>query len=151
MSASLGKFLSTTPCADLDGLFQPQLTTDHVAGAPIYRCLFVANFNGTATLQDASVYIFDESATQSDIEIGLDPSGVVAVGLGTPQALEVPDEVTAPPGVFFSQPLTPEAALPLGNLTPETARAVWVRRVPTGGAAASAEAFTLRVTGTLTP
>lgn len=152
-NASLGKFVSTTDWtgAVAGNLFDTQLTTDQLTGTPDHRCVFAVNLNGTIALREASVYLAGSLPTMSTIEIGLDPAATSAVGSASAQAAQIATETDAPVGVTFSQPVTAETAIPLGDLEVGTCRGVWVRRTPTGASAASDEAFTLRLSGTLTP
>lgn len=152
-NAALGKYLSTTAWSGTvsGNLFDDQSTSDQVDGIVDYRCVFAANFNGSLSLRDAVAYLPGPYPTQSTIAIGADPAGIVGVGDSSSQAAIIVDGTTAPTGVSFSSPVTLPSAVVVGDLTPGTCRAIWVRRTPTGAASASDERITLRLYGTLAP
>lgn len=152
-NAALGKYMSTTAWSgsSVNNLFDNQMTGDQLAGTQDYRCVFAANFNGTLSLYNAIAYLPGPYPSQSTIAVGADPAGVVAVNSGTAQAVQIGTEVSAPAGVTFSSPTTPASAIVVGNLTPNTCRAIWLRRTPTGAVATSGETVTVRLYGTLAP
>jgi hypothetical protein len=152
-NASLGGYLSTTlwTGSAVNNLFDNQMTGDQLAGIVDYRCVFAGNFNGTLALYDAVAYLpGPDYPTQSSIGIGADATGVVSTS-GTLQAVQVGTETSAPAGVTFSSPTTHATAVVLGDLAPNTCRALWLRRTPTGAAAVTDESVTLRLYGTLAP
>lgn len=153
-NASLGKYVATTAWSgsSVNNLFDNQATTDQVGGIVDYRCVFAGNFNGTLSLYDAVVYLpLPIQTTQSTIAIGVDPAGVVATSGTAAQAAELASETSVPAGVSFSSPTTLAAAVVVGDLGPNTCRAVWLRRTPTGADAVSNESITVRLHGTLAP
>lgn len=138
--ASLGgiKSSATSPSTLLDDVTGAQ----SAAGDVNYRCFYAHNAHATLSLSNAVVFL------QS---LGLGSGHVIAIGVGSAaiNATEqtVANEATAPVGVTFSSPVTLGTALALGSIPAGQHQAVWIRRTVTGGAAASANAYTLRVTG----
>ena len=138
--ASLGGVKSSTTSSST--LLDDVTGAESAAGDVNYRCEYVHNNHATLTLTNAVIFL------QS---LGLGAGHVVAIGVGSAavNATEqtVANEATAPTGVTFSSPTTLGAALALGSIPAGQHKAVWIRRTVTGGSAASANAYTLRVTG----
>lgn len=150
---SLGKFIATTDLTDnsLDNLFRDITAAESAAGVTIYRCFFVYNSHGSLTYQNAKIWIASQQAGGGDMTMGLDPAGVVAVGLGSAQAAAPADETTAPAGVTFSNPNSEGAALSIGNMANGTCQAVWVKLVVSAGASAVADQAVVTVKGDTDP
>lgn len=116
----------------LNDLWDDVTATESSTGDTEYRCIYVQNKNLTLTLQTAGVYIDTNSPNPNvTCAIGLDPAGLNGV------ATTVADESTPPAGVSFT---TPDSGSPLtiGNMAPDDFQAIWIRRVVTAGAPASA-------------
>lgn len=145
--------------ASLNNLFDDVSSADNAAAAAEdeYRCFFFHNTDGALSLTGVRIFLQAETTPNTTISIGLDPVGAIAGNSpsGTPMAAVIANEDTAPAGVTFSAPTTDGAGLvpggsPAGELGPGEAIAVWVRRVPSGGAAAS-EDVTVRIAGDTLP
>lgn len=120
------------------GLFDDVTSAESSAGDIEYRCFYVHNANAALAMQNAVVYI-QENTTGNRIAIGVGTSAVNATETA------VADENTAPAGVTFSQPATKGAGLALGNIPAGQHRAVWVRRTIGAATPASNDTYTLRV------
>lgn len=138
--ASLGGVKSSTTVSGT--LLDDVSGADSQAGDVEYRCEYVHNNHGTLQLTNPVVWLQ---------ALGLGGGHVIAIGVGSAAVngveQSVADENTAPVGVTFSTPTTLGAGLALGNLPAGQHKAVWVRRTVTGGSGASANGYTLRVTG----
>lgn len=110
------------------------------AGDTNYRCLYVHNDHATLPLQNAVLWI-DQNTTGNRVAVG---AGASAIN-GTETA--VANEATAPAGVTFSQPANKGAGIALGSIPAGQHKAVWVRRVVSAGAAANNDTYRLRVEG----
>lgn len=144
--------------ASLNNLFDEVSSADNAAGATEdeYRCFFFHNTDALA-LTNVRIFLQSESTPNTTISIGLDPVGAIAGNSpsGTPMAAVIANEDAVPSGVTFSAPTTDGTGLipggsPAGELGPGEAIAVWVKRVPSGGAAAN-ENVTIRIAGDTLP
>ena len=147
-NASLGGVASSTALvsASLHNLFDKVPSAEAAAGSVEYRCIYVRNEHETLTLEDAKVFIpSNTDSADTDLAIGLGTSAID----GTEQT--VANETTAPTGVTFSAPANYAAGLSIGNLGPNSTKAVWVRRTVNAGAAAANDSATLRVQGDTAP
>lgn len=150
---SLGAEMSTSVIVNntLQNLFDNVSSAERATGSVEYRCFYFVNKHATETLVGAAVYIASQTpAADTAIAIGLDPAGV-GDGENTGVAATIADETSAPAGVSFSAPGDAGTALAVGDLAPDEAIAVWVRRtVDIGAVAAANDPFTVRITGTPT-
>lgn len=143
---SLGGAITATEIvsATLHNLFDIVNATESRDGDTEYRCFYIRNTNTVDTLKSAAIQIVsDTPSADTQIAIGL---GTAAIG-ATEQTIA--DEGTTPLGVSF---ITNEGTpLTIGDIPPNSYKAVWVRRVVNAGtAAATSDAATLRVTGETT-
>lgn len=116
----------------LNDLFDDVDAGESTTGMTDYRCIYIQNKNGTLTYQSAELFI-DTNAPNPNVNcaIGLDPSGLNGV------AVTIANENAAPVGVTFSEPSS-GTPFGLGNMAPDDFYPVWIRRVVTAGASASA-------------
>lgn len=123
------------------GFFDDVTSAESAAGDTEYRCFYVHNANATLTLQNAVVWIVNNT-TGNRIAIAVGSSAIN----GTEQT--VANEDTAPTGgVTFTQPATKGTGLALGNIPAGQHRAVWMRRVIPAASSASNDTYTIRVEG----
>jgi len=143
---SLGGAITATEIVSstLNNLFDIVSSTESRDGDIEYRCFYVRNTNTSFTLQAAAIQIVSDTASLTTrIAIGLGSSFVGGV------EQSVADEETAPIGVTFTN--VEGNVLNIGNIPPNSFKAVWVRRtVNAGTAAATSDASTLRITGETT-
>ena len=147
---SLGEFVSTTALdlgTALNNLFDDVSGAENAASDVEYRAIAVVNKHATLTLQSAVAWISAEVANGASVAIGLDPAGVVALDSASAQGAEIVDESTAPAGVTFSTPTTKGTGLAIGNMAPDTAQLIWIRRTAADTAALNDDGVTLRVEG----
>lgn len=147
--SSRGRYVSTTnlPDGGLNNLF-PDITGDeNAAGNDDYQCVFVHNSHATLTLKNARVWIASQVAGGAEASLGVDPTAASALGATAAQAVEIPTKDDPPAGVAFSTPTSKGTSAALGDLGPNTVRAVWIRRVATNSPATSNDGVTLRVEG----
>lgn len=127
-------------------IFDDVAAGESAAGDIEYRCVYVHNAHATLTLTSPVVWIATNTPS---------PGTTVDVGVGTSAKngteQTVADENTAPSGITFSAAATQGAGVALGDLGPGEHRAIWIRRTVTAGAAAYADSFTVRVTGSTAP
>lgn len=138
-ATALGDQVSTSVVTSniLGNLWDEVPASEASAGAVQYRCVFLVNVDDE-TLIAAAVSLTSQTSGGSTLAIGLDPIGVTAIGAATAQAATIAGETSAPSGVTFSTgPLT------IGDLDPNEAAAIWVRRTTTAGASSVADAATL--------
>jgi hypothetical protein len=127
-------------------IFDDVAAGESSAGDTEYRCVYVHNAHATLTYTAPVAWIATNTPSPgTTIDVGVGTSAVNA----TEQT--VADENTAPTGVTFSAAATQGAGVALGDIPPGQSRAIWVRRTVTAGAAAYADSFTVRVTGTTAP
>jgi len=146
---SLGKYISTStiPSGSLNNLFDNISGAENAASTIDYRCIFIHNSHGSLTLQSPVIWISAEVAGGANVAIGVDPATASPIGQSSSQAAVVADELTAPPGVTFSAPVSKATGVNLDDLGPNQCRAVWVRRSATNSSALSNDGATLRVEG----
>jgi hypothetical protein len=137
-AASLGGAKSST--AVPTALFDDVSSDESAAGDTGYRCIYVHNVNATLSLQNAVLWITNNT-TGNRISVGAGTSAINA----TEQT--VADENTAPAGVTFSQPTSKGSGIALGTIPAGQHKAVWVRRAIAAASAASNDTYTLRVEG----
>lgn len=146
-NASIGGAKSTTQFTDntKNNIFDDTSPAEATAGDTEYRCTYFQNTNGTTTLQDARIYI-SQNTTSADDEIDI---GIGAAAINTTETA-VANESTAPAGVTFSHPTTYAGGLQFNSATGLAAgdyRAVWERRVTNAAAAAASVQYQLKVEG----
>lgn len=149
-SGSLGKYISTTEVDSgntLNNLFDDVTGDENAASDIEYRCFFIHNSNSSLTWQSPFLWISGQVAGGASGFIGLDPISASPIGTGTPQAVEVVDEGTAPSGVVFSAPESKGAGLAIGDLPAGYCKGVWIRRNAYNTSAVNNDGLTLRVEG----
>lgn len=133
---SLGGVRSNTQITSgqLQNLFANIGYQEAVDGSIKYRCFYVRNESITNALEQAGLYIFQETPSPDTVtDYGLGTAGIN----GTEQT--VANEDAAPVGVAFSHPLTDGAKIGFGgDLAPDDFVPIWVRRTVNPGASASA-------------
>lgn len=144
---SLGKYISTTQAAQtLDDLFDAIEGAEDEAEESEYRCIFVHNNHATLEFLGAEVWISSQQVGGADISIGLDPTGITAIGSAAAQAVSIADEDTAPAGVSFSTP-TEDFALQIGDIGPGECAAIWIRRTANNTGSDDEDGAVLRIEG----
>lgn|SRR5215212_3376400 len=120
--ASLGGVISSTQMKDdmLDALFDPVSINQRVTGHTDYYCIYVRNGSGTSTMTGTKVWF---TVVTTYISMGL---GTAPVN-GVEQTIGLVDTVP-PAGIIFSQPLSENNSLQIGNLPPGQHKSVWFRR-----------------------
>lgn len=151
VNASLGGAMSSTAIADAtnNNLFDDVSGAESAAGDTNYRGFYVRNNHGSLTLVDARIYI-SSLTSSADTEFDL----AVAAEAMNVQMATIANEATAPATVSFSRPTTYTGGLQLNSATGLTSgsnRGVWIKRSVTAGAAAAADAGTLKVEGDTAP
>jgi hypothetical protein len=132
--SSLGGAISSEQVKDdarnnlLDDISITELSTGHTD----YFCFYVINTNGVDTFEGGKIWF---TVMPIQISMGL---GTSAVG-GTEQVIAT--QTTQPGSVQFTQPLTINDALNLGNLTPGSWKAVWIRRIFPAGLFPQSDVF----------
>jgi hypothetical protein len=138
--ASLGGIKSSTTISGT--VLDDTSGAESLAGDVEYRCIYVHNNHGTLQLTNPVIWLQAQT---------LGSGHVIAIGVGSAAVngteQTVADESTAPAGVTFSAPTTQGTGLALGSIPAGQHKALWIRRTVTGGAAASNNGYTLRVTG----
>lgn len=138
-AASLGGVMSATEAGA--NLFDDVAGAESQAGDTEYRGLYVYN-NGNVDLQNAVVWIVDESNASADIELAV-ADEAVGVTMET-----IADENTAPAGPAFVEAPNKAGGLALGTIPAGSRRGFWVRRIVAAATPADdAAGFTLRVEG----
>lgn len=112
-------------------------------GSVEYACIYIKNLNLVDTFRSVAIQKITDS---------LSPTTSIAIGLGTAVVgtteQTIADKFTAPSGVVFEE--AERVELSIGNMLPETYKAVWVRRTVLAGSATTiSDASLLRVTGDL--
>lgn len=129
----LGGEKTETPVPDgaLNGLFDAVNSSGAAHGETNYRCIYLYNAHPTITLQDASIYLSLNTPSSST---------VLGIGIGTSVigGIEqtIPTEDSAPIGVFFDNAINVSQGI--GSIPARSWKALWLRRVVTAGAGASA-------------
>ncbi len=108
-----------------------------------YRCIYIKNTNSTITLETALAYIIINTVLSStELAIGVGTSLVDGV------EQVIPDEDTSPNGVIFVEDIGEENSIILGNLLPNTHRAIWLRRsIQASTPATDLDSATFRISG----
>lgn len=144
-NASLGGVISTTEITNNvdNNIFDDVNGDEASAGDTEYRCIYVKNTHGSLTLQNAKVWIEQNTPSTSDgVEIALAGEGLNAT------AETVANENTAPAGEVFSAPASKATGLSLGNIPAGQFFAIWVKRAVNASAVAyNANSFIIKVEG----
>lgn len=134
-SESLGGYVSTTRVVDgLAGVFRNLDDEEQADGLTLYSVLALANTHDTLPLPAARVWVRQPSLEGVALEVDLDAAGVVDIDSEAVQGVEIPDDETAPSGVSWSGPETPEEGLPAGDIPPRSVILVPARLVVAPGA-----------------
>lgn len=128
---------------NLHNLFDIVDKTGSRDGETNYRCLFVRNTNPVETLKLTTAYLVANTPLQStEIAIGLDSANI------GDSAQTIPTENDVPLGVTFTALLGEANALAIGDIPPNSYKAIWVRRVIAPNTTASAsDTATIRIDG----
>ena len=112
-------------------------------GETNYRCIFVRNTNPVETFKLVEAYLVANTPLAStEIAIGLD-TGVVGGN-----AQEIPTENDEPLGVTFTELLGENNSLAIGDIPPNSYKAIWIRRkVEPNTTASSSDTATIRIDG----
>lgn len=138
--ASLGGAKSDTEAGA--SIFDSVSGAESASGDIEYRCIYVHNAHASLTLEGAVAWVASNTPSPStSVDIGVGTSTVNATEQG------VANDGAAPAGVAFSAAATQGAGVVLGDIPAGQHRAVWMRRTVTAGAAALADGFTIRATG----
>lgn len=136
---SLGGVMSATEAGA--SLFDDVTGDETAAGDTEYRGVYVYN-NGDVDLQNAVVWIVDESNASADIELAVADEAVGAT------METVANENTAPAGPVFQEAPNKAGGVAIGTIPAASRRGVWVRRIVAAATPAdNAAGFTLRVEG----
>jgi hypothetical protein len=134
---SLGGDMSTVgggiiPDATGENLFDNVTGGEASSGDVEYRGFYVENAHGSLTLQNAVIWIDqDTTSTNDEIDIAL-ALEAIDVSMAT-----IADESTAPASVTFSHPNTKATGLSIGSLPAGSFKGVWIRRTVDAGAGAA--------------
>lgn len=128
---------------NLHNLFDIVDKTGSKNGETNYRCFFVRNTNPVDTLKLTEVYI--QANTQlatTSISIALDNNAIGS------NAQEIPTENDVPLGVTFTSLVGEANSLTIGDIPPNSYKAIWVKRVVQPNTTASAsDLATIRIDG----
>lgn len=149
VNSSLGKYISTTQITDntLNNLFDDITGAQNAASQVDYRCIFIHNAHATLTLVNAVAYLSSEVSGGASIAIGVDTTGVTAIGSSSAQAVTIASVTTAPTGPSFSSPTTSGTGISLGDITAGSCVAIWVRRTASNTSPKANDGVTLTVYG----
>lgn len=152
-AASTGKYMSTTDIVDntLDNLLRDITAAEDEAGITVYRCFFIYNSHATLTYKLAKVWFASQQAGGADVTMGLDPAGVVTYNQAGAQAAAPVNELTAPVGVAFTNPINEAGSLAIGDIAIQKCQAVWVKAVVPALAAAIADQMVITIKGNTDP
>ncbi|QQP93553.1 hypothetical protein IGS68_33575 (plasmid) [Skermanella sp. TT6] len=131
--SSIGGTKSSTSIttATLNNLWDNVSGDEAAAGDTEYRCVYLHNANATLTWEQVTVWISANTpAAGTTCEIGLGAAAVNATETA------VANEGVAPAGVTFSAPTSKAGGLLIGDIPAGQAKAIWIKRVVTAGAAA---------------
>lgn len=138
---SIGTYVSTTRQTEA---FRPITELELEEGITLYRCWGLANTHPVLTWEAVRVFLPDmDLPALVEIDIGLDPAGVVDLTSSSSQGATIADEETAPTGVSFSAPVEVTDGLVVGNLEPAECILVWIRLTISAGATEAPENVTL--------
>ncbi|EKE25856.1 MAG: hypothetical protein ACD_5C00016G0005 [uncultured bacterium] len=148
-NAALGGVVSSVQLVDntLHNLFDKVTGAEAAAGDIEYRCVFIRNTHATLTLEGAKVFI-NSNTTSGDtsVEIAVsDEAGFV----GTVETIA--NENTAPVGPVFTTANSMANGISLGDLTPGSCKAIWIKWIVSAAAVAVLDSVTLEVFGDTNP
>ena len=113
---------------DRHRMFDIQNPLQAFFGETDYRCFYLKN-TSTATAIEAQIWVENQAAVGTTLELGLDPAGI-GNGTTTGVATTISEVRNAPAGVSFSAaPLN--SPLIIGTMSSGEVQAVWVKRVLT--------------------
>ena len=128
----------------LHNLFDAVGALEALGGDSEYRCIFIKNNNTVETLMNTKIYFngTPDSLTRTTVDMALG-----AAGLNSPEQI-VANEDTPPFGLTFTATASPVTALDLGDIPPNSYKAVWIKRSVGQGAPATANAtFSITIVG----
>jgi hypothetical protein len=145
----LGGYMSSTEItnASLHNVFDVITGDENAASDVEYRCIFVHNAHATLTYQSVVVWISSETAGGASAALSLDTTGVVAYNTASTMAKTIANEGTAPATQTFSAPTTKGTGLSVGNMGPNTAQAIWIRRTAANTGALDLDGVVISVSG----
>lgn len=146
---SLGKYVSTTNFLDnnnIHNLFPPLTGENNRLKRKEHLCLFICNLHLSLTFYNVKVWI-NQQANTAEIRVGRDTVGLTELDSVAQQAIVIPEIYTPPPGVIFTQPVTYDDALPLGNIPPQTCLAIWIQRIPLGNFISAQDLAEIKIVG----
>lgn len=149
-AASLGKYVSTTALVSgaIENLIRGFSEAESESGITIYRCVFLCNVADSEYYSAIRLWLTSQQSGGANVSIGVDPTGVTALGSASAQAVDVEVETTAPAGVTFSAPTDYASGLVLGTLDAGECIAFWVRaNVPAGASPIARDDAFLRTRG----
>lgn len=97
------------------------------AGMTDYRGFYVINTHATESGNDITIWQKNNASGADSLELGDDPAGV-GDGSSTGVGVVIANEITAPVGVTFTAPTTPETGINIGSLGPGQATCFWQKR-----------------------
>ena len=138
-SYSLGGYASTSIWSGgaLNDLFNLASSTDVADVRADYRAVYIYNPDPTETAYNVKFYVTPQTSGASYFYIGVDPRPVTLIDSLAPQGVSTTSTYNSPDGVEFSQPLTDEDAILIGDIPPYGGRVVWFKRIPSGGEGAA--------------
>lgn len=106
--------------------------SDGATGGEInYRCIYLANLNGTLEFKDVVAFIAANTPSNgTSIEVGV---GSADAG-GVEQT--IPNELTAPVDVTFSTAIDYDNGIALGSIPFSSHKAIWIKRIVNAGTSA---------------
>jgi hypothetical protein len=147
-NASLGKYISTTALGtSLHDLFDAVSGSENAAQQVEYRCVFIANTHGSATLANAVVWL-TQGSSGAEIRVAVDNLAASALGSASAQAAQIATETTTPSGVgTFGRHPSQAQGLAIGSIGPGQCRAIWLRRRARASTIARNNSATLNIAG----
>lgn len=147
-TASLGKFATNNTIPNSMFNLFPVLTGDQNLNLNVdYLCFFVHNGNTSLTLIAPKIWISFKTTPGVAIALGVDPIVSSTLASGSVQALSIPTTQVSPSGVGFSTPTDKLSGLSLGDIGPNSVKAVWARRTAINSGALNADNWTVVVSG----
>ena len=108
----------------LENVFDQVTAAQAMAGKTSYRCCYILNNNGSAqTANNVTIWLASNTPAGDDIWIG---NGTASAG-----AIEqtIVNELTAPTGVNWLQPVSKSTGINIGNIAPGSYKSIWQKRV----------------------
>lgn len=146
-AVSLGGRISTTLVSSnsVNNVFDDITGAQNAISQVDYRCLFVHNSHATLTMLNTIAYIAAEVAGATTIALAADQIAPSPIGQTAAQASTIPTDVTAPVGMTFTSPTTPETAVALGNIPAGYCKAIWIKRAAGNTTAVNSDGFSLQI------